>query len=145
MIKNMNQSILWIIMAIVILLCFLYAYSGKYLNKRSNNKNKNTYQVITAEKAYQMMQTLNNFVLLDVRTNEEFLEKHIDGAILIPSYEIEKRAENEIPDKNTVILIYCRSGVRALSAAKILAEKDYMQVFSFGGIINWPYETVSKK
>jgi len=145
MLKYLNQLILWIIVAIVILLCFLYACSGKYINKSSNKKNKNTYQIITAEKAYQMMQTLNSFVLLDVRTNEEFLEKHIDGAILIPSHEIEERAEVEIPDKNSVILIYCRSGVRAVNAAKILVKKDYMQVFSFGGIMNWPYDTVSSK
>ncbi|MCL2705108.1 MAG: rhodanese-like domain-containing protein [Spirochaetaceae bacterium] len=145
MIKYLNQSILWIILAIVILLCFLYACSGKYINKRSNNKNKPTYQIITAAEAYQMMQKLNKFVLLDVRTNEEFLEKHIDGAILIPSHEIENRVEIEIPDKNTVILIYCRSGARASSAAKILVGKGYMQVFNFGGIINWPYATVSGK
>jgi len=145
MIKYLNQSILLTILAIVLLLCFLYFYSGKNLRKSSNNQNKTAYKVITAEEAYQMMQASNDFVLLDVRTNEEFLEKHIDGAILIPSYEIEKRAENEILDKNAVILIYCRSGVRAVNAAKILVKKGYTQVFSFGGIINWPYETVSTK
>ena len=103
-----------------------------------------TYQRITAETAYQMMQNSNNFVLLDVRTDGEFREKRIEGAILIPNTEIGKRAASELRDKKAVIIVYCRSGARATSAAKILAEKGYTQVFNMGGIIDWPYRTIGE-
>ena len=98
---------------------------------------------ISAEEAYQMMKKSKNYILLDVRTDEEFRGKRIDGAILVPDYELEKRAVTELPDKNAAIFVYCRSGKRSANAAKILAEKGYTQIFDFGGIADWPYETVS--
>jgi rhodanese-related sulfurtransferase len=102
-----------------------------------------TYQRITAEAAYRMMQETNNFILLDVRTASEFRGRHIAGAILIPVNELERRAAAELPDKDTVIFIYCRAGVRASNAARTLAGMGYTQLFNIGGIIDWPYETIS--
>jgi len=127
------------------LFCSLYACSGNSIRNDSNLPNSTTYQKITAETAYQMMQKSDGFVLLDVRSNEEFQEKHINGAILIPVSELEKRAEPELADKDAVILVYCRSGVRSANASKILVKKGYTQVFDFGGINSWPYETVRGK
>jgi len=124
----------------VLMLCFLPVCFG----------NPPGYQRITAETAYQMMQRgtagsreLGSFVLLDVRSEAEFREKRIAGAILIPVNELERRAATELPDKNAVILVYCRAGVRASNAARILAGRGYTQVFNFGGIMDWPYETAS--
>ena len=82
-------------------------------------------------------------ILLDVRTEQEYQEKHIPGAILIPVQEIENRATSELPDKNVVIFVYCRSGARSANAAKILVGKGYTHIYDIGGIIDWPYETVS--
>jgi len=107
-----------------------------------SNADVNTWQTITAEEAYRMMNELDNYILLDVRTVSEYNEIRINGAILIPDYEIKQRAETELPDKNAVILIYCRSGRRSALAAAVLAELGYTNVYDFGGIINWPYETV---
>jgi rhodanese-related sulfurtransferase len=100
------------------------------------------YQTITAEEAHTMMNGGGEFVLLDVRTKDEFDEIRIDGAILIPDSEIKDRAVEELPDKDAVILIYCRSGRRSALAAKDLADMGYVNVYDFGGIIDWPYDTV---
>ena len=99
------------------------------------------YMNITAEEAKQMMDTEEGYIILDVRTQEEYEESHIPGAILIPNTEIEARAESELPDKDQLILVYCRSGRRSKLAAEILVELGYTNVYEFGGIIDWPYET----
>ena len=98
---------------------------------------------ISAEDVQKMMSETQNFILVDVRTEEEYREAHIEGAILIPDNEIEVRAEAELPDKNAVIIVYCRSGVRSAGAADILANLGYTQVLDLGGIIDWPFETVA--
>lgn len=100
------------------------------------------YHKITSEEAYEMMGELTDYILLDVRTDEEYNEGHIDGAILIPDYEISARVEDELPDKDATILIYCRSGRRSANVANELTELGYTNVYDFGGIIDWEYETV---
>jgi len=102
------------------------------------------YRKINAEEAYQMMQSTDGFILVDVRTAEEFNERHIKGALLIPVNEINVRAVDELPDKNALILVYCRSGARSANAAYDLVDMGYTNVYDFGGILNWPYETVDK-
>lgn len=97
---------------------------------------------ISAEDAMEMMENEENVLILDVRTEEEFSEGHIKDAVLIPDYEITKKAEELIKDKATTILVYCRSGRRSALAAKSLSELGYTTVYDFGGIIDWPYETV---
>jgi rhodanese-related sulfurtransferase len=101
------------------------------------------WQTITAKEAYRMMGELDNYILLDVRTPAEFQETRIDGAVLIPDYESKDRAEVELPDKNVFIFVYCRSGRRSAQAAANLAALGYKNIYDFGGIISWPYKTVS--
>jgi rhodanese-related sulfurtransferase len=101
------------------------------------------YHKITAEEAMKMMEESSDFILLDVRTEDEFRDRRIEGAILIPHNEIENRAKDELPDKGQLILVYCRSGQRSQSAANILVDMGYTKVYDFGGINDWPYETVS--
>jgi len=105
--------------------------------------NDPVYRRITTEEAYQMMQDTEEYILLDVRRVDEFNEEHIEGAILIPYDEIEKRAAVELPDKKALILIYCRSGRRSETAANILVNMGYTNVYDFGGILDWPFDTVS--
>ncbi|MCL2672313.1 MAG: rhodanese-like domain-containing protein [Clostridiales bacterium] len=100
------------------------------------------YQKISANDAKQIMDSGEEYILLDVRTEEEFAEGHIKGAILIPDYELADRAETELPNKDARILIYCRSGRRSANAANALIELGYTNVYDFGGIIDWPFETV---
>ena len=99
-----------------------------------------SYEQITQEKAKQIMDTTNGYILLDTRTQEEYDQSHIPGAILIPHTEIAERAEEELPDKDQLILVYCRSGNRSKQASEILAELGYTNVKEFGGINTWPYE-----
>jgi len=99
-----------------------------------------SYEQITQEEAKQIMDTTNGYILLDTRTQEEYDQSHIPGALLIPHTEIAERAEEELPDKDQLILVYCRSGNRSKQASVVLAELGYTNVKEFGGINTWPYE-----
>ena len=101
------------------------------------------YQKVSAEEAKQMMEGLPGYVLVDVRTEDEYAEAHIEGAVLIPVDAIGARAADELPGKDTAVFVYCRSGVRSAQAAETLAGLGYTQVFDMGGINGWPYGTVS--
>jgi rhodanese-related sulfurtransferase len=101
------------------------------------------YMQITQDEAKSLMDSEENYIILDVRTVEEFNESHIDGAILIPDYEINEKAEEILTDKNQLILVYCRSGRRSKLASAQLAKMGYTNVKEFGGIIDWSYGTVS--
>lgn len=95
---------------------------------------------ITAEEAKEIMDSQEGYVILDVRTQEEYGQGHIPGAILIPDTEIKARAEKELPDKDQLLLVYCRSGRRSKLASEALAKLGYTNIKEFGGIIDWPYE-----
>ena len=139
-----------IIMAIIIAGMLTGCASSVKLPAESNEQSQVNdftkeveYRKINAEEAKDMMAYSSDYVLLDVRTEEEFREKRLDGALLIPDYEIGDRAENELFDKDALILIYCRSGRRSALAAEELLLLGYTNVYDFGGIIDWTYETVS--
>ena len=95
---------------------------------------------ITAEEAKQIMDSEEGYIILDVRTQEEYNQGHIPGAIVIPHTEITVRAEAELKDKDQLILVYCRSGRRSKLAAEDLVKLGYTNIKEFGGIIDWPYE-----
>ena len=101
-----------------------------------------SYEQISAKQAKELMQSEKEYIIIDARTEEEYAAGHIEGAILIPEYEIARRAENELPDKDVLILVYCRSGRRSKIASEALVKLGYTNVKEFGGIIDWPYETV---
>ena len=98
------------------------------------------YVNITAEEAKRIMDTEEGYVILDVREQDEYDAGHISGAILIPYTQIEAKANEMLPDKDQLILVYCRSGRRSKLAAEILVELGYTNIKEFGGIIDWPYE-----
>ena len=100
------------------------------------------YEQITQEKAKEIMDSGVEYIIIDARTQEEYSEGHIEGAIMIPEYEIAEKAEVELPDKDALILVYCRSGRRSKIASEELVKLGYTNVKEFGGIIDWPYEIV---
>ena len=108
----------------------------------SEKGEKNMYQQITAEEAKKIMDSGVEHIILDTREQDEFDEGHIKGSILIPYTEIESKAEEMLPDKDNLILVYCRSGRRSKIAAESLANLGYTNVKEFGGIIDWPYEVI---
>jgi rhodanese-related sulfurtransferase len=112
--------------------------------KEDGDNKKITYEQITAQQAKEIMDTKNDYIIIDARTEEEFEDGHIKNAILIPEYEIADRAEEELPNKDTLILVYCRSGRRSKIASEELVKLGYTNVKEFGGIIDWPYEVVKE-
>ena len=104
------------------------------------NGQEAVYVNITAQQAKEMMDREKDYIILDTRTQEEYKEKHIPGAILIPHDEILARAETVLTDKDQLILVYCRSGRRSKLASEDLVKLGYTNIKEFGGIIDWPYE-----
>jgi Rhodanese-related sulfurtransferase len=102
------------------------------------------YVSIPQDEAYtQMHEEGAEFILLDVRTQEEYDEAHIPGAVCLPNETITSEPPELLPDKDAVIYVYCRSGRRSKQAAEKLAAMGYTHVVEFGGLLTWPYETVS--
>lgn len=123
----------------MILLVLIMALSGCGAAPQESSAG---YQQITAEEAKEMIDTLDDEIILDVREQEEYDTKHIPDAILLPVGMIdEDTAEGVIPEKDSVVLVYCRSGNRSKTASNKLVQLGYTQVYEFGGINDWPYET----
>jgi len=107
----------------------------------SKDQSQNSvYTNISAEEAKKIMDSRNDYVILDVRSQEEYDQGHIPGAILIPDHEITSKAEDLLPDKNQLILVYCCSGRRSKLASEALIKLGYTNILEFGGILDWPYE-----
>lgn len=108
----------------------------------SGNESANhSYEQISQQEAKTMMDT-QDVIILDVREQEEYDSGHIPGAVLLPVGTIsEETAAAVIPEKDSVVLVYCRSGNRSKTASAALAELGYTGVYEFGGINTWPYET----
>lgn len=109
-------------------------------NATNDSSNSSSYQQVDAETAKEIMDTEDDYVILDARTQAEYDEGHIPGAILIPHDTVATAAEDALPDKDQLILVYCRSGNRSKQASQTLVDLGYTNVVEFGGINSWPYE-----
>ena len=127
----MKRVYIWILLVLMLLTA---------CGQDKGNDQEAVYVNITAQEAKKIMDSQEGYILLDVRTQEEYDQGHIPGAIVVPDTEIEARAEEVLPDKDQLILVYCRSGRRSKNAAQILVELGYTNIKEFGGIIDWPYE-----
>ena len=103
------------------------------------------YVNITAEEAKSIMDTEEGYIILDVREQEDYDAGHIPGANLIPYTQIGDQANEMLPDKEQLILVYCRSGRRSKIAAEALMELGYTNIKEFGGIIDWPYDITTEE
>jgi len=121
---------------LIILAIFVLTACGQ----DKENKQEAVYVNITAQQAKEIMDSQEGYIILDTRTQEEYDEGHIPGAILIPYDEVLEKAEGVLTDKNQLILVYCRSGRRSKLAAEDLVKLGYTNIKEFGGIIDWPYE-----
>ena len=111
---------------------------GLFMFMQSGNAN----QTMTYQELQNKLNAQENFVLLDVRNQEEFNAGHIAGAILLPYDEINLKAATVLPEKEKDIVLYCRSGRRSAIAKKALVELGYKDVEDFGGINRWKGELV---
>ena len=128
------KKLIWLILALLLL---------NACGQEKENIQEAVYMNITAEEAKKIMDTEEGYIILDVRTQEEFDQGHIPGAILIPDTDIKTKAEEMLTDKNQLILVYCRSGRRSKLAANDLVDMGYTNIREFGGIIDWPYDVES--
>jgi len=107
---------------------------------RNVTVSRDKYVKITASEVKSMIDNGDPLVLVDVRTEDEYAQRHIEGALLIPHGEIEERAGDELPDKDALVIVYCRSGGRSESAARKLIDLGYANVLDMGGILEWAYD-----
>lgn len=123
---------------ILSVLCVVLSACGHSTEEKNEGGNA-MYLEISQQEAKELMDSQKDFVILDVREQEEFDQGHIGGAILIPYTRIGDKAEEMLPRKDQLILVYCRSGRRSKIAAQVLSDLGYTNVKEFGGIIDWPY------
>ena len=124
---------------IIALVLFVLVLSGCAAHSK-----KTEYRQIATDEAINIMKEEKDYIILDVRTPEEYKSKHIPGAINIPNETIGTEEVPELPDKEQLIMIYCRSGNRSKQAADKLAAQGYTNIVEFGGINDWTGETVTE-
>lgn len=127
------RKLLTIILSSVCLAVFLSCQDGEA-----------TYRMITMEEAVSMMHNEKNYIILDVRRPDEFSIGHIPNAINVPNETIGTEEIPELPDKNQLILVYCRSGRRSKEAAEKLVKLGYKNIVEFGGILDWQGEITTE-
>ena len=134
------------LIAIIVILVILVAI-GIFWKNRNSSTEENKVSVKEANIQYVSMNDIEkimneneNYIILDVRTIEEYNDGHIPGAICIPNETIDENVVSKLPDKEQLILIYCRSGNRSKQATKKLKDLGYLNLIEFGGIIDWPGE-----
>jgi rhodanese-related sulfurtransferase len=137
---------IFVIVMITVALLSISSCNGKaaVISDNQNNdkiSNQGGYFNMKQDEAKRNLEEDSSIILIDVRTPQEYAEMHIPGSVLIPLDSIKGEAENKLANKEDTIYVYCRSGNRSASAAKILVELGYAKVYNIGGITTWPYET----
>lgn len=130
-----NKKIYILLITLLCLACMTACKAAK-----EGKEEVNAYTQISMEEAMELMETEENYIILDVRTLEEYQAGHIPGAIVVPNETIGTNEISELPDKEQMILVYCRSGNRSKQASEKLVKLGYTNVLEFGGIIDWPGE-----
>lgn len=130
------------ILAIAAALALLAGCSGSGSSSNSSSSG-DTFKQVSAEEAIEMMESESDYIILDVRTKMEYASGHIPGAINIPVEDIGSDEIAELPDKDQLIFVYCRSGNRSKTASGQLVVNGYSNIVEFGGINDWPGEVVT--
>jgi rhodanese-related sulfurtransferase len=142
--KLKNINIIYLVSAFLLigLLSGCSSVTNETSKESSTASKKTSFTNITPEEAKKRLDSEKGIVLLDVRTKEEYDTGHIKGSILIPVDNLKEEAEIKLKDKDAPIFVYCRSGNRSTTAANILVNLGYKNVYNLGGINKWPYEVV---
>lgn len=130
---------LWIPFTLVML---LLAGCGCRMAGGTAAQDDRSYRRVSQDEAKQLMETESGYIILDVRSQEEYAQGHIPGAICVPLDTIGKEPVQELPDKEQLILVYCRSGNRSKQASQKLSDQGYTNIVEFGGINTWTGEIV---
>ena len=137
----MGSKWIYVILIIVIIVIGVIMFTNKDTDKDVNEGNFGVKHV-TMDEIVEIMEENEGYIILDVRTIEEYNEGHIPNAICIPNETIDENVVNILPDKNQLILIYCRSGNRSKQATDKLENLGYTNLIEFGGIMDWKGEIV---
>lgn len=149
--KLLNKSIMATFLAAILALTALCGCTAKTdttvteattATQTQTQSESGTYKQISSDEAAELMKTEKDFIILDVRRQDEFDSGHIPGAICVPNETIGTADIPELPDKSQLILVYCRSGRRSKEASQKLADMGYTNITEFGGIIDWKGEIV---
>ena len=127
----------------ILILCmiFIFILTGcGNTDSVQNTEQKSGYKQVSMEEGLELMEADSDYILLDVRRDDEFEEGHIPGAISIPNESIGTEEIAELPDKSQAIYVYCRSGNRSKQASQKLVDLGYTDVIEFGGIIDYSGE-----
>lgn len=142
----MNKTTINILVIFIVLLSLFFVSKvfagGTSETSSAVAEEKAPYRKISPQEAKEMMDSGQSLTILDVRTSGEFAGGHIEDAINIDNATIGNERPLSLPDLDATILVYCRSGSRSAQASKKLLALGYTEVFDFGGIIDWPFETV---
>ncbi len=130
-----------VLITILILLVGFAIALSMFNRKREENMAEQVYEKITQEEAKKMMDN-DNVIILDVREKDEYATGHIENSILVPLSVLNDEIEKTIPNKDEVVLVYCRSGNRSKQASFIMSMLGYTNVYDFGGINTWEYGIV---
>ena len=136
----MKKVIYIIVLIIIIVGGFALVIENK--ENRIDNKEESVIKYVSMDEIVQIMNENSDYVILDVRTMQEYNEGHIPNAICIPNETIGEDIINKLPNKEQLILIYCRSGNRSKQAAQKLKKLGYTNLIEFGGIIDWAGDVV---
>lgn len=109
----------------------------------ASDRQTETYRQITMDEAVEMMAQMSDHIILDVRRADEFAAGHIPNAVNVPNENINTNEIPELPNKDQLIMVYCRSGRRSKEASEKLIKLGYTNVVEFGGIIDWTGEIVT--
>lgn len=138
--KRILKSLFFAVPFLMILFVFV-GCNSQQKGTADDGSTELSYEQISGEEAKQIIDSQSGYVIIDARTQAEYDSGHIKNAIMIPEYEISEKAAKMLPDKEQLILVYCRSGRRSKIAAQALVDLGYTNVKEFGGIIDWKYET----
>ena len=130
---------------IIVLIIIIVGGFTLVIEKKENsidNKEESVIKYVSMDEIVQIMNENSNYIILDVRTMQEYIEGHIPNAICIPNETISENIINKLPNKEQLILIYCRSGNRSKQAAQKLKNLGYTNLIEFGGIIDWAGDVV---
>ena len=141
----MKKWVMYVVATLVLVVLLLAVGWGlKSCQTPTSEVKEVGYTQIPQELAKEMMRADDSLVVVDVRTQEEYAEGHIPGAVCVPNESIVDAQPAELPDLEQTILVYCRSGRRSKEAAQKLADMGYTNVYEFGGIIDWNGEVVKE-
>ena len=130
-----------LLIILVIIIAITIIFTGCTTMEKNHTVTETSYKKISAEEAKEIIES-EDVTILDVRTQEEYNEGHIENSVLLPVNDISAKAEEILTDKDAKILVYCRSGNRSASTSKQLIKMGYTNVYDFGGMNSWPYEII---